>query len=239
MINFFRTIRKKLAAENRFMAYSRYAIGEIVLVVIGILIALQVNNWNELRKNRNKEVNILKELHKDFKNNLEEFIPIKEKQIRTLKNGQIVLRNIKSLNMPQSRDSVYKYATGMFGGYPYNPSNGAVESLISTGDISLIQNDTLRNYLVSWKDVLSNYSTHINIDREFWSNRIEPYIIEYGDFMDMDSERNKKLLTDTVFINMLVRKQFFQNNIVSAIQGSNGFEHYLREITRLSKSNKN
>ena len=50
MINFFRRIRKKLADDNQFLKYSRYAIGEIVLVVVGILIALQINNWNENRK---------------------------------------------------------------------------------------------------------------------------------------------------------------------------------------------
>ena len=49
MINFFRKIRRKLADDNQFFKYSRYAIGEILLVVIGILIALQINNWNENR----------------------------------------------------------------------------------------------------------------------------------------------------------------------------------------------
>ena len=50
MINYFRRIRKRLARENEFQKYSRYAIGEIVLVVLGILIALQLNNWNEGQK---------------------------------------------------------------------------------------------------------------------------------------------------------------------------------------------
>jgi hypothetical protein len=50
MINFFRKIRRQLASENKFQKYFRYAFGEILLVVIGILIALQVNNWNEKRK---------------------------------------------------------------------------------------------------------------------------------------------------------------------------------------------
>ena len=54
MIPFFRKIRKKMADDNRPLKYARYAIGEIVLVVIGILIALQVNNWNEQRKIHNE-----------------------------------------------------------------------------------------------------------------------------------------------------------------------------------------
>jgi hypothetical protein len=53
MINFFRKIRKKLADDNKPLKYMRYAIGEIVLVVVGILIALQINNWNEKGKNDN------------------------------------------------------------------------------------------------------------------------------------------------------------------------------------------
>ena len=54
MLKFFRNIRKKLASENKVASYLRYAIGEIILVVIGILIALQVNNWNEQRKSNEK-----------------------------------------------------------------------------------------------------------------------------------------------------------------------------------------
>ena len=54
MINFFRKTRKKLADDNKPLKYMRYAIGEIVLVVIGILIALSINTWNEQRKNKIK-----------------------------------------------------------------------------------------------------------------------------------------------------------------------------------------
>ena len=70
MIKFFRNIRKKLAAENKAASYLRYAIGEIVLVVIGILIALQINNWNEARKERNNEIKYLKNLKLDLKTDL-------------------------------------------------------------------------------------------------------------------------------------------------------------------------
>jgi len=62
MIKFFRNIRQSLIMENKTSKYFKYAIGEIVLVVIGILIALQINNWNELRKERKLEVVVLNDI---------------------------------------------------------------------------------------------------------------------------------------------------------------------------------
>lgn len=66
MINFFRKTRKKLADDNQFFKYARYAIGEILLVVIGILIALQINNWNETKKIETKVKNSLVALRNDL-----------------------------------------------------------------------------------------------------------------------------------------------------------------------------
>ena len=66
MTPFFRRIRHRLANENSFLKYTRYAIGEIVLVVIGILIALQINNWNENRKEYAKSINYLTEFVSDL-----------------------------------------------------------------------------------------------------------------------------------------------------------------------------
>ncbi|MCJ7468161.1 MAG: DUF6090 family protein [Maribacter sp.] len=68
MINFFRKIRKKLADDNKPIKYMRYAIGEIVLVVIGILIALQINNWNEDRKSKNGFQQTMLGLAEDIRN---------------------------------------------------------------------------------------------------------------------------------------------------------------------------
>jgi len=67
MLRFFSKIRYQLAAENRVAKYLRYAIGEIVLVVIGILIALQVNNWNEDRKERIQEHLLVQSIISDLK----------------------------------------------------------------------------------------------------------------------------------------------------------------------------
>ncbi len=70
MINFFRNIRKKLADDNKPLKYARYAIGEILLVVIGILIALQINNWNEERKAIISERSQINFVYQDLKRDL-------------------------------------------------------------------------------------------------------------------------------------------------------------------------
>ena len=66
MINFFRQIRHRLVDDNRFFKYSRYAIGEIVLVVVGILIALSINSWNQKRQLSNQEHKLLLEIKNDL-----------------------------------------------------------------------------------------------------------------------------------------------------------------------------
>ena len=67
MIKFFRKIRQKLLEQNRVSKYLIYAFGEIILVVIGILIALQINNWNENRKQEAKTQNYYHQLLEDLR----------------------------------------------------------------------------------------------------------------------------------------------------------------------------
>ena len=74
MIKFFRHIRKDLMVKNKTGKYLKYAIGEIILVVIGILIALSINNWNELRKNDANTVLMLKQLKEENLSNLTELL---------------------------------------------------------------------------------------------------------------------------------------------------------------------
>lgn len=70
MLRFFRQIRHRLLTENRFSKYLLYAVGEILLVVIGILIALQINNWNEDQKERETEVKVMIEMVENLEANI-------------------------------------------------------------------------------------------------------------------------------------------------------------------------
>ena len=117
MINFFRKIRKQLADDNQFFKYSRYAIGEILLVVIGILIALSINTWNENRKQKLNDIKFLSNLHYEieldtvvFDDKKKEFEEINKNLIQTLhfvnrsteineNERQIIVEAIKNLEV--------------------------------------------------------------------------------------------------------------------------------------------
>ncbi len=73
MIPFFRKLRKQLADDNKPLKYLRYAIGEIVLVVIGILIALSINNWNEYRKERLLEYGMLDKISENILEDIRQY----------------------------------------------------------------------------------------------------------------------------------------------------------------------
>ncbi|WP_412560788.1 DUF6090 family protein [Winogradskyella sp. MIT101101] len=87
MIKFFRHIRKSLLMENKTSKYFKYALGEIILVVIGILIALQINNWNEARKNKNYERSMLAQMKEELQSNsnmLNNWLPSLKGIVRTV-----------------------------------------------------------------------------------------------------------------------------------------------------------
>ena len=91
MIPFFRRIRKKLADDNKPIKYLSYAIGEIVLVVIGILIAIQINNWNEANKRREKELHYLTNIKTDLYLNIKQidsYITKRNEQIESASYGK-------------------------------------------------------------------------------------------------------------------------------------------------------
>ena len=102
MITFFRKIRQNLHSEGKTGKYLKYAIGEILLVVVGILIALQINNWNEDRKERKQEKDLLAQLESEFQNNLEQLedkIALRETMITSS------LKLLEYVNRPDTRNT--------------------------------------------------------------------------------------------------------------------------------------
>jgi len=154
MIKFFRKIRQRLLTNNKFSKYLIYAIGEIILVVIGILIALQINNWNQNKILKIEEVKSLKALNSEFQENLHIFDSIFELHlIRNDAISKILFSDVSNYSL-SSLDSLYIEANF---NWTSNPSFSIYNSLINSGKIQLIANDTLKNRISQFKELVNDY----------------------------------------------------------------------------------
>ncbi|PTL99430.1 MAG: hypothetical protein DA407_16790 [Bacteroidetes bacterium] len=176
MIKFFRHIRKSLLMENKTSKYFKYAIGEIVLVVIGILIALQINNWNENRISRNKEKLLLKELNSEFKLNKIQLDSAIYYHKRALKSTENIMSKFPIDSKTIDLDSLGMHSFYMNWYYTFDPSEGIINALSSSSSYELISNNDLRKLLIGWSDVLENYQEEEIIALNNFMNHLKPYI---------------------------------------------------------------
>ena len=141
MIKLFRHIRQRLLIENKMSKYLLYAIGEIVLVVIGILIALQLNEWNGERKDQNQEVKILLQLNTDLRANLEEIIEIREIAVQRSAACDSIMAYIS--DKKPLDDSLKVYLERLNMDALFNNANTTYSYIQSQGT-NFLTNDTLR-----------------------------------------------------------------------------------------------
>lgn len=205
-MKFFRKIRQKLLTENKFSKYLIYAIGEIVLVVIGILIALAINNHNEEKKNIEQEQVILKQLKTDYKANLlqlENKIEMRHKLITESLN----VLEITSKDTLISKDSL----SMIFATFFMDPTFDPIENdLMNLGNIKLIRNDSLKQLLSHWTSDFNAYSESEQIQHDHYISEIIPFMKEVGIMRDanhvfwkaqelrmgfLDKGKNDKILT--------------------------------------------
>lgn len=150
MFKFFRIIRQELLAGNRFRKYLLYAVGEIILVVIGILIALQINNWNEHRKERAFERQMLQ----SFKQSLETDLADIDLNIKLHQQGLQACDSIFSLmesSLQINKDSLARLFADAFFVTRFIYSNSAFESLKSKG-VNIISDKALQKQIVDVYD---------------------------------------------------------------------------------------
>lgn len=180
MLRFFSKIRYQLVAQNQMAKYLRYAIGEILLVVIGILIALQINNWNAYKKDRQLEKNylesFLEELDADSTrlNYFESRYPEKIEGLQLAKN--YILYGIEISDTAGFVDKVS--IGGLASRTSLFENKSTYEDIISTGNIRLIQNKKLKREILDYYQLVENTQIYLgNLRSEYatYTNSLRPY----------------------------------------------------------------
>jgi len=146
----FRKQRLKLAADNNIVKYLRYAMGEILLVVIGILIALQVNNWNEKRKEHIQEVQYLKNLKQDLEQqgvNINAQLDF-EKKIVKISNSLIKTYDANQ-RFPDNPE-VFNKITQISPRKTFRSVDATFADMESSGALNLIEDPALRKEIINY-----------------------------------------------------------------------------------------
>ncbi len=153
MIKFFRKIRQNLLMENKNGKYFKYAIGEIILVVIGILIALSINNWNENRKLKSKSLDYLQRLRIDLENVSED---VNESVTDTDRKYHQALLTLEALEtkklLPTQREDFENYLKRYYQFQITVQNTVAYNEMLSSGDLGLIKNEWLRTSFSNLSD---------------------------------------------------------------------------------------
>ena len=187
MIKIFRKIRLKMLNENKTSKYIYYALGEIILVVIGILIALQLNTWKEENKLAEQETIYLKRLLSDNKQDLKSFsgyISTFNQGLKSIVALSTALNNTTndSLLVQAVRD-YYNYATG----FPlFSTSKSTFEDLSSTGNLTIIKNSQLRDKIVQHYGEHEYQRERIRLSNEWVLPLDGPFVLK-NHFMRFDS----------------------------------------------------
>jgi len=182
MINFYRKIRQRLLVENRFSKYFLYTIGEIVLVVIGILIALAINSKMDQYKKQESSKVILKALHQDIANDLNSLNSYWTQR----HNEQTAARNrLEAFIEGESPISdSFQFVTDimLLSDYTtFDHNKTSMEDLINTGRLELIQNEQLRKALLKYKAAVENISEFDILHRAYFLEtfgRLGPKIVD-------------------------------------------------------------
>jgi len=157
--------------------YITYAIGEIILVVIGILIALQINNWNEESKTNQRQRNYLALVKSEMSNNLDALQIEKQRLNGTLEGlREMILLSDQSAVEINEKEISSSWGKAFSQTIRFKYENGALTELISSGVLKEIKNDSIRNALASWEGIIQKVFVQ--------ENEINSYIQKGNDYLE-------------------------------------------------------
>jgi hypothetical protein len=216
--------------DNKFSKYLLYAVGEILLVVIGILIALQVDNWNDERANRDKEIAVLAEIQRNLDTNVKQFSEEAKLQESIIESIDLIMEQIKN-RIPYHDSLGVKYASIAWT-EEFNFANSAFETLKTLG-FDIIKSDPLRENIIELFNIkyirISDVIQKVSVTAHSQLNELYLRHIEFdkdGNGVINDSE---KLFKDIEFTNMLSGRRIWKIDIV------NVYRELIEESSELSK----
>lgn len=226
MIKFFRHIRLAMISNNKFSKYLLYAVGEIVLVVIGILIALQINNSNELKKVRAQELHYLKNIKSDLKRNIAHIDTYISSRQTAINSANTIIEHFEGKPI-EDLEVFNVHTVNIYTWNKFFQINNTFQELVNSGNLALISNDSIKSVLLNMEtvyNILKDEEAHFRYDAELLLYEpqyklmdMNPIVQNYtytvtngamGERRELSKAKFKALLQDTIQKNGFVMASY-------------------------------
>jgi hypothetical protein len=177
MIKFFRKLRQRALTHGKFGRYLLYAVGEILLVVIGILFALQINNWNQDRINSKEEERILKAISEELELSKFLFGMGADVQDGIMSSAKSILSRIQTGEVES--EAIEKDLNALTGRWLSGTPTSIYDALIGSGELKIISSEELRNLLATLKSDQEFLRLFEEIQVRFVDEQLNPFINKY------------------------------------------------------------
>lgn len=214
MIKFFRKIRYDLLEKNKTGKYLKYAIGEIVLVVIGILIALQINNWNENRKSKNLEIIYLENIKTDLNLNLASLKSFIADRDRSVMSTDSVL---EYFNEKRELDVIAfnRHSLNVMIWYPFEQHDNTYQELLNSGKLSIITNKNIKDHVQNMQSKFKKVAfIESEMQQDFEEYLYDPFFTTVDLETSLKSIKDKTIKLDSNQANSLLNNQAFKNGFI-------------------------
>lgn len=240
MIRFFRKIRQRLLLDHKLRTYSLYAIGEILLVVIGILIALQINNQNDLRKDRIKEVHYLGNIKTDLEINLQEMERYLEYRTESIASANRVIEHFEGKPITDyaafNADGVHIYEWERFW-----QNDNTFKELVNSGNLALISNEDIKTALLDIEllyKIMKSEEDHYRFDTETALYKplydlmdLRPMVASF-EYRMTNGEAGEDVDLSGEYFSDFLKNTTIKNGFVMTVLELNKLNSQMREIKR-------
>lgn len=235
MIKFFTKIRYNLMGKNETRKYFKYAIGEIVLVVLGILIALSINNSNENRKSRNIEKRYLENIKSDINLNLtslKEFITERNKSIKTTDSILEYFNRKKELDVV----AFNRHSLNVMIWYPFEQHDNTYQELLNSGNLSIIKNKNIKEHVQNMQTKFKKIAFIENeMQQDFEKFLYDPFFTTVDLETALESLNERSLKLDLIQMSSLLNNQAYKNGFILSAFNSNSLIEEYSNIMKITK----
>jgi hypothetical protein len=203
--------------QNKTAKYFKYAIGEIILVVIGILIALQVSEWNTNRKRQQQEAVFLRDLHNEFIENKMQLDTVVSRHKSVYKGSQGIIDLFPINHNTVNIDTLANYLNQMAFRWTFNPQQSTINAITNTSSFDLISNSELRTILQRWTELIADYQEDESAYIRQFENSYVPYLSKHSSLVKNGIKNPKVSLefVESLEFENTIRLMFYaQENIL-------------------------